>query len=228
MLPKEKPKVPQAIQLTLNLNITQSYLPEDFIVSECNQEAFNYISNWPKWHSHCCIIYGPTGSGKTHLANVWHYYNNAITVSLNDLKDVNLDKFCTHNKAIILDDDDINGHEELLFHLYNTAKELGSNILILLKTNVASQKIKLADLSSRLMSSPQFKMDLPDDQMVHMLIMKHLVDCQLPTDDKLIGYIAQRVPRSYQEIIEFVHKLSQDLESKKAKLTIASIKAFIG
>ena len=117
--------------------------------------------------------------------------------------------------------------DEQMFHLYNIAKELGTYLLILAENNVAALNIKLPDLNSRLMSCPQFKLDLPDDQMVYMLIVKHFVDCNMPIDDKQIDYIAKRISRSYQDIKDFVYGLSQHIKSLNAKPTLPNIKSYI-
>jgi chromosomal replication initiation ATPase DnaA len=43
----------------------------DFMITASNQDAAAWINRWPDWPSHCLIVYGPAGSGKTHLAHMW-------------------------------------------------------------------------------------------------------------------------------------------------------------
>jgi chromosomal replication initiation ATPase DnaA len=43
----------------------------DFMITASNQEAAAWINRWPDWPAHCLILYGPAGSGKTHLAHMW-------------------------------------------------------------------------------------------------------------------------------------------------------------
>lgn len=196
----------RAVQLTLNLKTEQSYLPEDYIVSSCNKEAYDYVSSWPQWHSHCCIVYGPPQSGKNHLSKVWqHTIGNKLAIILKtDLRD-----------------------EEGLFHLYNTTREQGTDILLLLEKNIAAHNITLPDLKSRLMACPQFKLDLPDDQMVRMLLMKHCVDCHLPVDDNHLEFIAKRVTRNYSEIRDWVYGLAEYLAARKRKVSLVSIREYM-
>ena len=57
-------------QLTLNFPSKNAYLKDDFYVSPSNQEAYNFIDSWPKWMKRIVNIFGPPGSGKTHLASI--------------------------------------------------------------------------------------------------------------------------------------------------------------
>ena len=61
----------ETIQLALNFPHRASLGREDFLVSPCNQEAVTMIEGWPMWPYFALCIYGATGCGKTHLANVW-------------------------------------------------------------------------------------------------------------------------------------------------------------
>ena len=50
----------------------QPYLGrEDFMVSNCNFEAFQTIDNWPQWPFFAICLYGPKGCGKTHLSRIF-------------------------------------------------------------------------------------------------------------------------------------------------------------
>ena len=57
-------------QLILKFPTHQAYKKEDFYVSPSNQEAYDFINSWPKWIKRIINIYGPPGSGKSHLASI--------------------------------------------------------------------------------------------------------------------------------------------------------------
>ena len=57
-------------QLTLNFPTSNAYLKDDFYVSPSNQDAFDFVNSWPKWVRRIVNIFGPHGSGKTHLASI--------------------------------------------------------------------------------------------------------------------------------------------------------------
>ena len=57
-------------QLILKFPSHQAYKKEDFYVSPSNQEAYDFINSWPKWIKRIVNIFGPSGSGKSHLASI--------------------------------------------------------------------------------------------------------------------------------------------------------------
>ena len=57
-------------QLILKFPANKIYLKEDFYVSPSNQEAYNFVNSWPRWVKKIANIFGPHGSGKTHLASI--------------------------------------------------------------------------------------------------------------------------------------------------------------
>ncbi len=67
-------------QKLLALSFKPEYAEEDFCISGCNMEAFRIIKRWPNWPGHSIIIYGPAGSGKTHLAKIWQQKTKALPV----------------------------------------------------------------------------------------------------------------------------------------------------
>ena len=57
-------------QLILKFPTNKVYLKEEFFVSPSNQEAYDFINSWPKWIKKIVNIFGPPGSGKTHIASI--------------------------------------------------------------------------------------------------------------------------------------------------------------
>ena len=57
-------------QLIFRFPKNEIYLNKDFYVSSSNQQAYDFINSWPKWIKRIVNIYGPTGSGKTHLSSI--------------------------------------------------------------------------------------------------------------------------------------------------------------
>ena len=57
-------------QLVFQFPFKTSYNENDFYVSSNNFEVYKLVETFPKWLSKKVNIFGPTGSGKTHLANI--------------------------------------------------------------------------------------------------------------------------------------------------------------
>ena len=64
-------------QLVLDLAHRQALGEEDFLVSSSNAAAVELIDRWPAWPHPVCVVLGPQGSGKSHLANVWRLRSSA-------------------------------------------------------------------------------------------------------------------------------------------------------
>ena len=77
-------------QLIFKFPYYQAYKKEDFYVSESNQEAYDFINNWPKWIKRIVNIFGPPGSGKSHLASILKRKTSCLKI---DSKEINEDIF---------------------------------------------------------------------------------------------------------------------------------------
>ena len=82
-------------QLALEFPSRQAYGRADFLVAPCNQEAIAWIDRYPNWTTHALLIYGESGSGKTHLACI--FSENRI-----EAKDLTED-FIPENEKIVVE-----------------------------------------------------------------------------------------------------------------------------
>ena len=74
-------------QLILKFPKKNVYLREDFYVSSSNREAYDFINSWPKWVKRIINIFGPKGSGKTHLALMLKKKTSTLEISSDSLND---------------------------------------------------------------------------------------------------------------------------------------------
>ena len=68
-------------QLVLDFEHRPALGAEDFLVTPCNQEAVAWIDEWPHWSSSAFVIHGPSGSGKSHLAQVFLARTSGVRIS---------------------------------------------------------------------------------------------------------------------------------------------------
>ena len=211
-------------QLIFNLINIRNFNPEDFYVNDNNLEASELIKLWPNWFNGAVVVYGPTKSGKSHLANIWKENSNANIYNLEDdlllsnidtKKDFVLDNF--HNLSA--------NDEEIFFHIYNQTLNNKKNILITLDKSKFN-KINLKDLESRFNSFSSATINPPDDNLVNALIVKFFKDQQINIDPSVITFIINRIERDYGAIFNFLKKIDNLSLENKTKISIPFLNKF--
>src|ERR1700680_1377114 len=103
-------------QSTFDLPVKTGFGAADFLVSDCNREASEWIERWPDWTSRALVLFGPPGSGKTHLAHLWCERAGATLIDGAAVGDAT-----PADVAAVAIDDAERAAEEPLLHLYNSA-----------------------------------------------------------------------------------------------------------
>ena len=204
-------------QLILKFPKNLVFKKEDYYVSQSNQEAYDFIVSWPKWIKRIVNIYGPTGSGKTHLASILKNKTRCMQIESKDLKDKIFLEFKT-KEALILENLDEKISEKLLFSLWNHALQDNKYFLITSKKPINSYKFKLNDLISRINSSLIIGIDLPSDELISVILTKNFSDKQIKVEKKHIDYIIKSIDRSYEKISQFILTLDKYSLKKEALL----------
>ena len=190
-------------QLILKFPTHNAYKKEDFYVSPSNQEAYDFINSWPKWIKRIVNIFGPYGSGKSHLASILKNKTSCLLIDSNELNDKTFLKFKT-KEALIIENFDQKIPERFLFSLWNMALQDNKYFLITSRKPINSYKFKLNDLTSRINSSLIIGIKLPSDDLISVILMKNFSDKQIKVEKKHIDYILKRIDRSYEKISQFI------------------------
>jgi chromosomal replication initiation ATPase DnaA len=179
-------------QRALDLPIETGFGGADFLVSDCNREAFERIERWPDWPSPVLVLYGLPGSGKTHLAHLWCARAGAALIAGAAIGGA----APPDTAAFAIDDADVAAEEPLL-HSYNSAIERGAGLLLTMQAPPASVPIALPDLASRLRSLPVVGIAPPDDALLGAVLVKHFSDRQVRVTPEVIAYLVARIERSF-------------------------------
>lgn len=193
-------------QLFFKFGTKKIYKKEDFYVTPSNKEAFETLNLWPKWIKKNVNIYGPKGSGKSHLATIFEKKVPSVKIQGKDLTDDIFIKFKI-KEALIIEDLDRNISEKLLYSLINFSQQDNKYILITSKKSLVSINFNLGDLKSRVNSFNLIGIKLPTDDLINVILMKNFSDRQITIDKKHINYIIKRTDRSYEKISQFVSNL---------------------
>ena len=210
-------------QLVLKFPTNKIYLKEDYYVSPSNKEAYDLINSWPKWIKRIVNIFGPSGSGKTHLSSILKTKTSTLQVEANSIDDEIFFKFKT-KEALIIDNLDENISENLLFSLWNSAIQDNKYLLVNSIKPIVKYKFKLPDLKSRVSSSLMVGINLPNDDLISVILAKNLSDKQIKIEKKHIDFIIKRIDRSYENISRFISTLDKYSLKKGSPFTLKLIK----
>ena len=210
-------------QLILKFPSSQLYKKEDFYVSPSNQEAYDFITSWPRWIKRIVNIYGPSGSGKSHLVSILKKKTQCLQINSNHINEKIFIKFKT-KETLIIENLSENIPERLFFSLWNTALQDNKYVLITSKKAINLYKFKLEDLKSRVNSSLNISIRLPSDDLISVILAKNFSDKQIKVEKKHIDYIIKRIDRSYEKISQFILTLDKYSLKKGKPFSLKLIK----
>jgi chromosomal replication initiation ATPase DnaA len=184
-------------QLVLALGHRESFDREDFFPGAGNEAALALIERWPDWPSRAIALVGPEGAGKSHLAAVWARAAGGRVISGRAVEIAAVPRALATGALVVEDADREPLEEAALFHLLNLAGEQRAFVLLTARNVPAGWRVDLPDLASRLRALPVASLSPPDDAMLAALLVKLFADRQLAVDDSLIGYLVNRIERSF-------------------------------
>ena len=183
-------------QLPLDLGFRPALGRADFLIAPCNAAAVAWIDRWPDWPAPALALWGPAGSGKTHLLEVWRERSQAVAIAAHALTSAALPQLLGAARAAAIDDAQ-SAEEEALLHLYNVLAERQGHVLLAAREPPARWAIRLADLRSRLLAAPAISVEAPDDALLGAVLVKLFADRQLRISEDLIAYVLPRIERSF-------------------------------
>jgi len=137
-------------QLPLDLEFRPALGRADFLVAPCNEAAVAWLDRWPQWPGPALVLYGPAGSGKSHLAEVWRARSGAVPIDPRAMTSAWVPHLLGTAKTAVVDEPD-RADEEALLHLYNFLSERHGNLLLVAREPPSRWGIGLADLRPRLL-----------------------------------------------------------------------------
>ena len=190
--------------------------PDDFFVSQANEQAFAMLSSPQAWPERKLVLVGPQGSGKSHLARVFQAQTDATLFNAANLPEMSGNR----SDTVILEDMDRlpQGAEEAVFHLHNNLRAAGGTLLLTAKTAPSLWRIALPDLASRMQATTVVEITNPDDALLSALIMKHFADRQINPKPALVKYLSTRIERSFAAAADIVARLDAAALSQQRKI----------
>ncbi|MBR3501537.1 MAG: hypothetical protein IKO06_01380 [Alphaproteobacteria bacterium] len=190
---------------------------DDFMVSDCNREAFALVDAWPDWSGNGLFVFGPEGSGKTHLAHMFVEKLDALQVikkkvPIYDSRQINMqniERICSASDAIVVENLCENIQQEALFHLFNYFTSSGHYSLWTASVAPSRLNLSLKDLQSRLNMLTCVEIKEPDDMMLRALVVKLFNDRQIAISPEILEYIITNTERSFSYVERLVAEIDE-------------------
>ena len=204
-------------QLAIDLPHRPAYGRADFLASECNAAALDWIERWPDWPRPVLVLHGAAGSGKTHLAHLWRQHSGGVLVAGEAVSEP--DALARYGAVAV--DDAERAPERSLLHLYNCIVEAGASLLVIAHEAPANWPIGLPDLASRVRAAPAIAIAPPDDALLAALLVKQFADRQVQVAPAVISYLVRRMERSCAAAGALADRLDREALAAGQPITLA-------
>jgi chromosomal replication initiation ATPase DnaA len=208
-------------QMPLDLAPRPRLSREDFIEGHANRAALKLVEMWPGWNAPLAILYGPAGSGKSHLAKIWLEKAAGSQVVASGLPDLDPSVPC-----LIEDIDSRDIDETALFHALNQIRQAGGTMLMTSLTAPSAWKIELPDLKSRLAAAAIAGIEAPDDALLSTVLSKLFADRQVAVEANVVSYLVNRMERSLAaaaSVVDELDRLSLERQSRISRALAALV-----
>ena len=211
-------------QLILKFPFVKKYYEQDFFVSSNNFSAYKLIESWPNWPGNWLNVYGESGSGKTHLSKILEKKIERIIVLDESKLDNTVVSGLHKSECLIIDNFKNKIDDKLFYSLLNHSKQLNNYILVNSFKPLNKFNFTLNDLKSRISSFINIGIDLPPDDLLHVIISKSFSEKQITISPKITGYIIKNVERSYDKMFKFLKDVDDLSLSSGKSININLIK----
>ena len=211
-------------QLVFKFPFKTKYYEQDYYVSSNNFTAYRLIESWPNWPDKWVNIFGPKGSGKTHLSNILKKKINSTQIF--NAEDITSEALSNFEKldCLIIDNYDKNINEKTFYSILNQSKQLNTYIVVNSILPIKDIKFNLKDLQSRAKSFTNLGIDLPTDDLLRVIISKFFSEKQTEINPKISDYIIKNIERSYEKVFKCIKEIDDLSLSSGKSININLIK----
>ena len=208
-----------ARQVPFAFELKRSTSREDFVPGLANDAALAFIDAWPNWRARVGAIWGPRGSGKTHLSQIWCNAARAIELPSAELTMDHVSEL-KPGCAVLVDGAGDVSNGAPLFHLINFINNSQSWLLLTGEQAPQRWPTSVPDLHSRLTAVTGAALDLPDEALMARVLLKLFGDRQLKYPEALIDYLVPRLRRSFADAEKLVALMDYLALEKKRSVSI--------
>ena len=206
-------------QLILPIEPASRMTRDDFIVAPGNTHALAFLDAWPDWATQAAALFGPSASGKTHLARIWAVRANAALVDARELRAPIAGAAVVENCDLVSDA----AHEPALFAML----ERGTPLLLTGRGAPASWPVGLPDLASRFRALVAFELGRADDALLMALAVKLFADRQVQVPEAVVTELVQQLERSPAALRDFIARADGEALSRQKPINLQLIRGLM-
>ena len=206
-------------QLVLPLEPNNAMTRADFIIAPGNARVVAFLDSFPDWPSPAAVLYGPSASGKTHLARIWAERADAALLDARGLREAVAGPAVVEN----IDSAPTFAHEPALFAML----ERGTPLLLTGRAAPLSWPVSLPDLSSRFRALLAFELGGSDEALLMALAVKLFADRQLAVPQSVVSHLVRTLERSPAALRDFIAKADALALTEKKPVNLQLIRALM-
>jgi chromosomal replication initiation ATPase DnaA len=206
-------------QLILPIEPASRMTREDFIVAAGNRHALALLDAWPDWAAPAVVLFGPSASGKTHLARIWAARANAVLADARELRAPIMGAAVVENCDGVSDA----AHEPALFAML----ERGTPLLLTGRGAPASWLVGLPDLASRFRALMAFELGGADEALLMALAVKLFADRQVQVPEAVVTELVQQLERSPAALRDFIARADATALSRQKPINLQLIRGLM-
>ena len=191
-----------ARQLALPFAHSPRYEAAGFLSAASNAEALAWLDHTPDWPRGRLAIWGPAGSGKTHLLHLWSERLGASLLPGPSLR------FTVPERPLAIDDADASAGDPML-NTMTSAGVAGLPVLLAGRDPPSRWPARLPDLASRLRALTAVQIRPADDALLRALIARLLAERQMVVSEAVQEFLLLHLPRTPSAIREAVARLDR-------------------
>ncbi len=212
-----------ARQLAFELNAARPSAGA-LVEGEANEAARSMLDDVASWPRFGLILEGPPRSGKSTLATAWARGSAGLVMGADQLTAARLE-MAQVAPACALEGEGGFPDEEAALHLLNLFAERGAPLLLVVKdATIASSRVTLPDLRSRLAAMGRARIAPPDDAMIAALLSRAFARRGVGADPAAVAYLVKRTERSYAAV-ETLAATADQIALERGRRVTAAIAA---
>ncbi len=180
-----------------------------FIVSASNEQAVAMVDRWRSWPGGALALFGPKGSGKSHLLRTWAQEAGAGFLDPTAGPAAAEALFIEKGGRIAVDDMDRARNDATAMALLDLARQQGGAVLVTGSTPPVEWRADLPDLRSRFAAMVAARLEDPDLQLLQDVIRRLSRRRFIELRENVAKYIAENSERSFAAAQELVEELDR-------------------